>query len=125
MLYTQEFYRLCKKRMTPKGLLSIHTDNYYLFPESFATIYKTVKSVFPYMATARVDMPCYGMGWTYRLAASSPISTKRMEANLKRLRARGHVLKHFSSCLFDAKPTLEEVEVMNPAGKDLDRQAAL
>lgn len=117
MLYTQEFYRLCKQRLTSQGLLSIHTDNYFLFPESFATIYKTVKSVFPYMATARVDMPCYGMGWTYRLAASHPITTSRMETNLKKLKAQGHVLKHFSSSLFDVQPTLEEVEVMTQRGR--------
>ncbi len=32
MLYTQEFYRLCRKRLNPQGLIAIHTDNYYLFP---------------------------------------------------------------------------------------------
>jgi len=63
MLYTREFYRTCKKRLNPKGLIAIHTDNYYLFPESFSTIYKTFHSVFPNILTARVDMPCFGMGW--------------------------------------------------------------
>lgn len=117
MLYTQEFYRLCKKRITPDGLLSIHTDNYYLFPESFATIYKTVQSVFPHVSTARVDMPCYGMGWTYRIASAKKISTSLMAKNLKKLRAQGHVLKHFTPSLFDVEPTLEEVEVMTRRGR--------
>lgn len=55
MLYTQEFYRLCKKRINPKGIVSIHTDNYFLFPDSFATIYKTFHSV------SRISLP---RGWT-------------------------------------------------------------
>jgi spermidine synthase len=117
MLYTREFYRLCRSRLNPGGLLSIHTDNYYLFPESFSTIYKTVKSVFPHVATARVDMPCYGMGWTYRLAGTGPISISRMKANLKRLKAGGQGLKHFTPSLYEAEPTIEEMEVVRKRGR--------
>jgi len=117
MLYTREFYWLCRSRLKGGGLLSIHTDNYYLFPESFATIHKTVKSVFPHVATARVDMPCFGMGWTYRLAAPKPISIDRMEKNLKRLSARGHALKHFTPALYRATPTAEETDVIRIRGR--------
>jgi spermidine synthase len=117
MLYTREFYRLCRSRLKPGGLLSIHTDNYYLFPESFATIYKTVKAVFPHVATARVDMPCFGMGWTYRLAAPKPISIDRMEKNLKRLASQGHALKHFTPALYKAAPTAEETDVIRSRGR--------
>jgi spermidine synthase len=117
MLYTREFYRLCRSRLNPGGILSIHTDNYYLFPESFATIYQTVKSVFPYVATARVDMPCFGMGWTYRLAAGRPISVPRMKRNLKSLKGRGIVLRHFTPALYEAEPTLEELEVVRKRGR--------
>ena len=117
MLYTREFYRLCRSRLKKGGLISIHTDNYYLFPESFATILKTVKSVFPHVATARVDMPCFGMGWTYRLAAPKPISIPLMEKNLKRLAAKGHRLKHFTPSLYQASPTVEELEVLKTRGR--------
>jgi len=117
MLYTQEFYKLCKSRLSEGGVLSIHTDNYYLFPESFATIYKTVKSVFPHIATARVDMPCFGMGWTYRLAAPKPISVSLMQKNLKRLRAQGHKLDHFAPSLYLDRPTGEEVGVISKRGR--------
>jgi len=117
MLYTNEFYKVCKNRLTADGVLSIHTDNYYLFPESFATIYKTVKSVFPHIATARVDMPCFGMGWTYRMAASKPIPVARMEANLRKLKAQGHVLKHFAPSLYNVEPTIEELEVIKKKGR--------
>lgn len=112
MLYTTEFYRLLKRRLNPGGLVSIHTDNYFLFPESFATIQKTLKSVFPHIATARVDMPCYGMGWTYRMASAKPIRLSRMERGAKQLG-----LKHFSPSLYEAKPTVEEIEVLKRCGR--------
>jgi spermidine synthase len=112
MLYTREFYLLLKKRLNPGGLVSIHTDNHFLFPESFATIHKTLKSVFPHIATARVDMPCFGMGWTYRLASLRSIQVKRMEKGAKKLG-----LKHFSPSLYDGKPTGEELEVLKRYGR--------
>jgi spermidine synthase len=117
MLYTREYYQLCKKRLKPGGLLSIHTDNYFLFPESFATIYKTLKSVFPHVATARVDMPCFGMGWTYRLASMSPISVPRIEANMKKLGSAGHALKHFTPSLYAGRPTGEELSAVTKLGR--------
>jgi spermidine synthase len=117
MLYTREFYRLCKSRLNPKGLIGIHTDNYYLFPESFATIYKTFHSVFPNIKTARVDMPCFGMGWTYRLASSSPISLKLMETNIKKLKKRGITFDHFSPSSYLVEPTNEELKVLKTRGR--------
>jgi len=117
MLYTREFYKLCKSRLNSKGLIGIHTDNYYLFPESFATIYKTFHSVFPNIKTARVDMPCFGMGWTYRLASLSPISLKLMETNIKKLRKRGITFDHFSSSNYLVEPTNEELRVLRMRGR--------
>jgi spermidine synthase len=117
MLYTQEFYRLCKKRLNPKGIIAIHTDNYYLFPESFATIHRTFASVFPNILTARVDMPCFGMGWTYRMASASPISLKRMEANMARMKRQGADFKHFTPSLYLGEPTGEELDVLRKRGR--------
>jgi spermidine synthase len=117
MLYTKEYYELCRKRLTPGGLLSIHTDNYYLFPESFATIRKTLGSVFPHIATARVDMPCFGMGWTYRIASTAPISASRMAAAKKKMQAQGHALDHFTPSLYSGEPTGEELKVTSKLGR--------
>ncbi len=117
MLYTQEFYRLCKKRLNHKGLIAIHTDNYYLFPESFATIYKTFHSVFPNILTARVEMPCFGMGWTYRMASSAPISLKMMEANIKKLGKRGIYFDYLTPSTYLVKPTNEELNVLKGRGR--------
>lgn len=117
MLYTREFYQLCRKRLKPGGVISIHTDNYYLFPESFATIYKTFRTVFPNILTARVDMPCFGMGWTYRIASMSPISLKRMDANIRKMKGRGVIFSHFNPSLYGAEPTNEELNVLKKRGR--------
>ena len=117
MLYTQEFYRLCQQRLKPGGVISIHTDNYYLFPESFATIYKTFRSVFPNILTARVDMPCFGMGWTYRIASASPMPLSRMEANLKKMKKQGITFDYFTPSTYLVQPTNEELKVLKTKGR--------
>jgi spermidine synthase len=117
MLYTREFYQLCKKRLKTGGIISIHTDNYYLFPESFATIYKTFHSVFPNIKTARVDMPCFGMGWTYRIAASTPISLERIQSNIAKFRKKGITFDFFSPSLYLVEPTNEELKVLKTRGR--------
>ena len=117
MLYTREFYKICKTRLNPKGLIAIHTDNYYLFPESFATIYKTFQSVFPNILTARVDMPCFGMGWTYRMASSVPISLKLMESNILKMKKKGVTFDYFTSSTYLVQPTNEELSVLKKRGR--------
>ncbi len=117
MLYTREFYRLCKKRLKQKGIIAIHTDNYYLFPESFATIYKTFHSVFPNILTARVDMPCFGMGWTYRMASASPISLKVIDGNIRKLKKQGITFDQFTPSLYLVQPTHEELNVLKKRGR--------
>jgi len=117
MLYTREFYQLCKQRLKTKGILSIHTDNYSLFPETFATIFKTLVSVFPYIRTARVDMPCFGMGWTFRLAASTPISYQRLLRNTQRFLKQGHRLDQFTPTTYLVEPTPEEIMVSKRQGR--------
>lgn len=117
MLYTQEFYRLCKKRVNKKGIVSIHTDNYFLFPDSFATIYKTFHSVFANILTARIDMPCFGMGWTYRIASAGPISLKKMAANIKAMAKKGVHFDYFTSSVYLMEPTNEELKVLKKKGR--------
>jgi spermidine synthase len=117
MLYTREFYRLCRSRLNRRGIIAIHTDNHYLFPESFATIYKTFHSVFPNILTARVDMPCFGMGWTYRMASASPISLKLMGENLRKMRRRGISFDYFTPSTYLVQPTREELEVLRKKGR--------
>jgi len=117
MLYTKEFYNTCVEKMTKDGILSIHTDNFVLFPESFSTIYKTVNSVFPNIFTARVDMPCFAMGWTYRMASKKPISLSRITANVEKMRRKGFVFEQFTPTSYLLKATPEEAMVYKKFGK--------
>jgi len=117
MLYTREFYRICQKHLTRGGILSIHTDNHFLFPTSFATIYKTLTSVFPHILTARVDMPCFGMGWTYRMASAQPIAYQRLVTNTKHFRSKKISLEHFTPSTYLVEPTPEELNVLKKHGR--------
>ncbi len=117
MLYTKEFYQLCKKRMNKDGILSIHTDNSTLFPESFATIYKTLTCVFPNILTARVDMPCFGMGWTYRMASAAPLSVARLKQNTQKFARVGQILSQFSPSTYLVEPTPEELMIAQTHGR--------
>lgn len=117
MLYTREFYRICQQHLTSQGLLSLHTDNHSLFPESYATIYKTLSSVFPNILTARVDMPCFGMGWTFRLASEHPISYPRLVKNVKKFKNQGHTLDQFTPTTYLVEPTPEEEKVIRKYGR--------
>lgn len=117
MLYTQQFYKCCKKRLSASGILSIHTDNHSLFPEAYATIFKTVKSVFPHIMTARVDMPCFGMGWTYRIVSNQPLSYNRLARRTKAFAKQGHILDQFTPTTYLAEPTPEELMIIKKYGR--------
>ncbi len=117
MLYTKEFYQLCKNRLNRGGILSIHTDNSTIFPESFATIFKTLSSVFPHILTARVDMPCFGMGWTYRMASASPLAVARLNQNTQEFAKSGNVLHQFSPSTYLVEPTPEEQDIIKHFGR--------
>lgn len=117
MLYTKEFYELTTQRLNKDGVLSIHTDNYVLSPESFATIYKTLKSVYPHILTARIDMPCFAMGWTYRIASKKPISYNRICKNLKSLNRKGYILDQFTPTSYLVKETPEEIKIIKEFGR--------
>jgi len=117
MLYTKEFYQLCASRLNPGGLLSIHTDNYFLFPDSFATIFKTLNSVFKHVATARIDMPCFGMGWSYRMASKQPINIKRLDSRHKALERSGKALAHFTASSYLLEATKEERDILKSRGR--------
>ncbi|MEI7905596.1 MAG: hypothetical protein WCI43_09335, partial [Candidatus Firestonebacteria bacterium] len=117
MLYTKEFYNVCAERMTKDGILSIHTDNFVLFPESFSTIFKTVNSVFPNILTARVDMPCFAMGWTYRMASKKTLSASRIAKNTEIMKKKGYIFEQFTPTSYLLKPTPEEELIYKNYGK--------
>lgn len=47
-VYTKEFYTLCASRLRPGGILGLHNDSPFFFPQAYNVITKTLDAVFPY-----------------------------------------------------------------------------
>lgn len=47
-VYTKEFYALCARRLRPGGILGLHNDSPFFFPEAYNVITKTLDAVFPH-----------------------------------------------------------------------------
>ncbi|OGN99523.1 MAG: spermidine synthase [Chloroflexi bacterium RBG_13_52_12] len=70
MLFTQEFYRLVRDRLTKDGLISVQAGS--ANPTellNFTAVYNTLKSVFPLVAGYATYMPCFGGPWGFCIAS--------------------------------------------------------
>jgi spermidine synthase len=113
MLYTREFYQLLSARLAPGGRIGLHTDNCDLFPDSYGTIYNTLRSVFgENILTAYVGMPCFGMSWSYRIASPERIDYKTLESNFEAAVAARMDLRSFHPSTYLVQPTGREREVI-------------
>jgi spermidine synthase len=113
MLYTKEFYQLLASRLAVGGMVGLHTDNFDLFPESYGTIYNTLKSAFgENILTAHVGMPCFGMEWSYRIVSPHRIDLGRIEKNFQAVLRRGIQLDYFHPSTYLAQPTARERAVL-------------
>lgn len=113
MLYTHQFYALLAERLTPGGRVGLHTDNYWLFPESYGTIYNTLASVFgTNLVTAHLGMPCFGMDWSFRIVSPGVIDLELLESNFKAARDTGMALDAFDPSSYRVKPTRQENDVI-------------
>lgn len=113
MLYTKEFYELLASRLTRGGMIGIHTDNFDLFPESYGTIFNTLKSVFgKNILTAHVGMPCFGMEWSYRIVSPDPVDLAFLEENFRSAVENGIQLDYFQPSTYLLRPTAREQQVI-------------
>ncbi len=66
LLYTQEFYRLVRDRLTTNGIISIQAGS-AAFTEllNFSAVYNTLKSVFPIVCPYQIDVPSFGGPWGF------------------------------------------------------------
>lgn len=46
-LYTKEFYELCRKNLTPDGIVASQNCSPYFYPRVYQSTYKTISAVFP------------------------------------------------------------------------------
>jgi spermidine synthase len=83
-LYTREFYRLVKDRLTSSGIISVQAGSASLTELlNFASVIKTLKSVFPKVFPYQLDVPCFGGPWGFCLASLKPMQLSAAEVDKK------------------------------------------
>lgn len=71
-LYSQEFYRLCQKRLTKDGVLVTQSTSPFFARQSFWCIHHTLESVFPQVEEFTVNVPSFGQ-WGFNIALNYPV----------------------------------------------------
>lgn len=70
LLFTEEFYRLVRKRLTDQGILALQADTTSLVAlNTYTTITRTLKEAFPRVFPYAAFVPSYAMLWGFCLAA--------------------------------------------------------
>jgi spermidine synthase len=69
-LYTHEFYRIVRERLTNNGVIAVQAGSASLTELlNLTAVNNTLKSVFPIVSVYKVDMPCFGGPWGFCLAS--------------------------------------------------------
>jgi spermidine synthase len=70
LLYTQEFYRIVKDRLTEDGIISLQAGTTCLgLTAVFTAINNTLKTVFPIVTPYEANIPSFGGTWGFSLAS--------------------------------------------------------
>jgi spermidine synthase len=70
MLFTQEFYRLVRERLTGDGLISVQAGSASPIELlNLTAVNATLKSVFPIVTAYTTYMPCFGQPWGFCIAS--------------------------------------------------------
>ncbi len=72
-VYTREFYELCGCRLNPGGLLALHNDSPFFYPEAFNVISKTLEDVFPHRAQYLTFIPGYMLDFAFAVCSREPL----------------------------------------------------
>ena len=75
LLYTLEFYRIVRDRLSDGGLMVTQATSTYYALRTFATIYKTVASVFPVARAYHVYVPSFDSTWGFVIGSLGPDPT--------------------------------------------------
>ena len=89
-LFTKEFYELVWSRLTDEGLLAVQSEDALMGDtQAFATICRTLASVFPIVRPYAVDVPSFGVPWGFTVASKvmDPLELSVEEVN-RRLAGR-------------------------------------
>ncbi len=70
LLFTQEFYRIVKDKLTDEGLISVQAGSASLTDLlNFTAVNNTLKSIFPIVAPYISHIPCFGQPWGFCIAS--------------------------------------------------------
>uniref|UniRef100_A0A7S2CGT9 PABS domain-containing protein n=1 Tax=Octactis speculum TaxID=3111310 RepID=A0A7S2CGT9_9STRA len=69
-LYTQEFYRIAKSKLTPGGVFVTQSGPGGLLThtECFTSVHRTLQSVFEHVLPYTAEIPSFGSNWGWNLA---------------------------------------------------------
>lgn len=87
-VYTKEFYEICRNRLTPGGILSLHNDSPFFYPEAFNVITKTVGSVFLHCLQFITFIPGYLFDFAFAICSSTPLPAPTSKELKKRFEER-------------------------------------
>jgi spermidine synthase len=83
-LYSREFYKLLKKRLTPGGVISIACSLLSEMPEFCWSVVATLKAAGYYVLPYHFDvMKKYGEDWCFCVAAKRPISPSKVKITIR------------------------------------------
>ncbi len=71
LLYTQEFYRLVRNRLSANGLITVQSGSTsWTDLLNFTAVNNTLRSVFPIVCPYSIDVPAFGSPWGFSLASA-------------------------------------------------------
>jgi spermidine synthase len=74
MLFTKEFYELCRSRLNPGGILVTQSGcPSFVYSVSFHSVTMTLESVFPNAAPYLAFIPSFASDWGFTLAGDAPL----------------------------------------------------
>lgn len=90
LLYTQEFYRIVKDRLTEEGVISLQAGTTCLgITQVFTAVNNTLKTVFPIVTPYEANIPSFGGTWGFSLASKRHNPLKLLTGEVeKRIRTR-------------------------------------
>ena len=103
LLYTEEFYRLVQEKLNQGGVMSVQSGTAnWIEPLNFASVVRTLKSIFPIVLPFQAVVPAYGPPWSF-CVASNTIDPRQIapEEIDRRITERGLSLRYYDGVTHD------------------------
>jgi len=72
VLFTESFYRSCRRALTADGLLAVQSESPFAHSDLFTRVQERISAAFPWVRPYLVHIPAYPSGmWSFTLAGSA------------------------------------------------------